>query len=522
MTIELPALHPHLLRWVADCGKGSLVADLRALGDIQPDLIRAAFVPATCAASLTRLDAPLLRGLSRRTSIAWSSPAAATHLLRIADAANDLAVTVDQIAPALTHELNSIDSTRAAMAAAITRANNAVDWTPNYVAWGTPEAALRTAVASELADLVRSAAGALRTSIAALGGLFGKEPAAELSHLAAAAPWPSRRLTPRIDTVGTAARSRLELDLAGSDAWHRVFAGRIRSALLAAGPQAHLLIYDPDAFDGQGRASIALGDVAAADHVAVLTPGIGNSPADMVGSVPVAAALQHEAERAAPGENTAVVLWFGYDIPLSGAPNDTGAVRDVRDTARAVNSTSAVAGAPWLVADTASIRSMMRSSAGLTLIGHSMGSVVTAVAARSAVDVDAVVLIGSPGVGSSDARATDLIGVAPENVFVLSSDRDPVTSDLLDVGATLLEATPIGDLAGRPDSGTAFGTDPSAAEFGAQRLASGSSPAWDPPDPWRYSLSEHALSRYLSGVGLIGVGAVVAGRTARPARVRGR
>lgn len=172
-----------------------------------------------------------------------------------------------------------------------------------------------------------------------------------------------------------------------------------------------------------------------------------------------------------------------------------------------------------LVADTGTILSTMRDSATITLIGHSMGSVVTARAARDPIGADALVLLGSPGVGQDDARVGDLAGVAPENVFVLSSDRDPVTRAATDLGARLVN----GILAG-PDSATrsSFGTDPASAVYGAQRIAGPSPTVWDSGGGWRYPLAEHSLARYLSGAGLLSVAAVVVGRTARVPRTKGR
>lgn len=432
--------------------------------------------------------------------------------------------------------LDTIENAQRSLAGAIESAHAAVDWSPSYVPWGSPEAEARTAAARTLAAAADSSRQQLMAAMSSISGALSTDPGASLAAITPPTVSAIRGSThPSVDfrptelsgaatRIDRQARDQLAADLHCGTPWRRTFALGTLTALRAAEAsggdgRARLLVYEPDAFGGQGRVALSLGDVSRADHVAILTPGIANSPADLDAAVPTAAGLRDAAELTAPGERTAVVLWFGYDIPVSGSPNNTSSAREWADFTAAASAGPATEGAPMLVADTAAILTTMRDSATLTLIGHSMGSVVTARAAREPIGADSVVLLGSPGVGRSDTRAPDLAGVAPENVFVLSSDRDPVTSSFTDLGgwlATGLVAGPGG--AGRPS----FGTDPASAAFGAQRISGPAPPLWNPGGGWRYSFAEHSLARYLSGAGLVAVGAVVAGRTARVPRTRGR
>ncbi|WP_415847456.1 alpha/beta hydrolase, partial [Tsukamurella strandjordii] len=60
----------------------------------------------------------------------------------------------------------------------------------------------------------------------------------------------------------------------------------------------HLLTYDPHAFRGDGAVVVAIGDLAAADHVGVLVPGMGTT-AGSLGAVGGGAAQLYAAARRA-------------------------------------------------------------------------------------------------------------------------------------------------------------------------------------------------------------------------------
>jgi hypothetical protein len=133
---------------------------------------------------------------------------------------------------------------------------------------------------------------------------------------------------------------------------------------------------------GRGLAVLVLGDLAAAASVAVLVPG---SDTDL--------ARLHDPDRPhrrplgwaraladAGGPGLAVVLWVGYVTP-DGLGVDAATGRLAR------------AGATALVRFVAGLR----GDAHVTVVGHSYGAVVTALAARDLAVADDVVLLGSPG-----------------------------------------------------------------------------------------------------------------------------
>ena len=87
----------------------------------------------------------------------------------------------------------------------------------------------------------------------------------------------------------------------------------------AAGADRRLLLLDLDR--DRPRAAVATGDVDTADHVAVLTPGFGNTVGgDLPGVVETAGALRDRSAAVLDGsgrsgESVAAVAWLGYDVP---------------------------------------------------------------------------------------------------------------------------------------------------------------------------------------------------------------
>jgi Alpha/beta hydrolase len=180
-----------------------------------------------------------------------------------------------------------------------------------------------------------------------------------------------------------------------------------RSAMLAAGaPYAdwaatgrQFLTFDPR---GNGRIVEVFGDLGKADRIAVLVPGVSSRAdnyntglGDVRDRAPAvqARALYDAARAAAPGRQTAVIAWLGYD-----APQGVGRSAAREELARA--------GAASLNNFTDDLVSL-RPDAGVTVIGHSYGSVVVGLAAADLpVQVKDLVVVGSPGMGVS--RAADL------------------------------------------------------------------------------------------------------------------
>ncbi|MDG4796770.1 alpha/beta hydrolase [Micromonospora sp. WMMD1082] len=151
------------------------------------------------------------------------------------------------------------------------------------------------------------------------------------------------------------------------------------------------LTFDPD---GDGRAVEVLGDLATADRIAVLVPGVGNRLADFdrgLGGVsrraPARQArdLQAAVRAADPYARVAVLAWLGYDPPdgVAAAATPASARRGAADLGGQLRT---LAG--------------QRPTARITLIGHSYGALVVGLAAVDAPpQVTDVVALGGVGVG---------------------------------------------------------------------------------------------------------------------------
>ncbi|MEU7902577.1 alpha/beta hydrolase [Actinoplanes sp. NPDC049118] len=180
--------------------------------------------------------------------------------------------------------------------------------------------------------------------------------------------------------------------------------GLSRSAALAAMVSAgepyaswartgrRFLAFDPR---GDGIGVEVVGDLEAADRIAVLVPGVDTRLRDfdrgLGGVARRAPAVQARAvydrlRAAAPGTRVAVVAWLGYDPP-EGMSLDVA--RDLRARSGAVALTAFVRGLP--------------ARAQVTLIGHSYGALVAGLAARRLPRVADVVALGAPGMGTDTA-----------------------------------------------------------------------------------------------------------------------
>lgn len=211
---------------------------------------------------------------------------------------------------------------------------------------------------------------------------------------------------------------------------------------------AQLLVFEPTAYDGEGRAAVAVGDVDTAQNVAFLVPGLNATVQNTVSPLTSGALrVTGEARRLAPDETTATVAWVGYDAP--GVWNVAG-------------DDAAEAGADLLVSDVLAVQAARDVSPHLTVVGHSYGSTTTGVAVRDHDSgVDDVVLVGSPG---PDVESVRELRLPAGHVFVGASSRDPVS--YLD----------------------RFGKDPTHASFGAVRFE-----AEDPTrNSWRLDVDDHS------------------------------
>ena len=162
------------------------------------------------------------------------------------------------------------------------------------------------------------------------------------------------------------------------------------------------------------RVALSLGDLDTADEVAVLVPGVGNTPEDdlgrLAGNARDIAAASREASH---GTSLATVVWLGYRTP------DTVLTGTMRFAAEDGGPALAHSLDGLAAARTATATGDPRT----TVVAHSYGTVVVDEAADVPgwLAADAVVLLGSPGM---EDYANSL--EAPE-VFDAASPGDPVT-----------------------------------------------------------------------------------------------
>lgn len=147
-----------------------------------------------------------------------------------------------------------------------------------------------------------------------------------------------------------------------------------------------------------GTAVEVVGDLATADKVVVLVPGVNTQLADFdrgLGGVgrraPAVQArtLLSQLHADDPEARVAVVAWLGYHPP------------DGIDWA-AITESRARTGAAALVGFVNSVQAR-RPAAEVTLVGHSYGSIVVGLAARELPGVHDVVVLGAPGLGVDSA-----------------------------------------------------------------------------------------------------------------------
>lgn len=81
------------------------------------------------------------------------------------------------------------------------------------------------------------------------------------------------------------------------------------------GADTLLLTYQPSAFNGQGRAAIAINNPDKAINTALLVPGTGHSVAEGWLSADDAVNLYTEMSRNSPVGPSSVIAWMGYDAP---------------------------------------------------------------------------------------------------------------------------------------------------------------------------------------------------------------
>ena len=454
----------------------------------------------------------------------WSTPQATRAVAtlaqagdRLADSARAAARAVVSLAEALERAHRDVERTYAHADATITARQLRREPLATNAAEIAAIAAERQALVCSMHAEMRSAEARLEAAALGATHALAVDPRDLLPHGVAA---PSTN--PGARDLDARNRAALAADRASPDGRHALFARAVQRALdeaAAHGQAVQLLTYDADSLAGHGAAAIAVGDIAYADTVSVLVPGVANSPTDMSGAVRLSADLAAATARSGPaGATSAAIAWFGYDIPLSwaadqrpiGGRNPVASI--VTNSVLAIDASAAVSGAVRLAAFTREMRTMIAPSAAVTLIGHSYGSTVVSQAARimpPEADIDDIVLLGSPGAGYRVATAHDYTAVPADHVYTVAFPGDPIPNDITDLIAEL--ANPAGIIAralAMGDRTGPFGADPNAPAFDAQAIMVPSGISWN----GGVDLGQHALDNYLSGPALQAVAAVAAGR----------
>jgi hypothetical protein len=251
-------------------------------------------------------------------------------------------------------------------------------------------------------------------------------------------------------------------------------------------PPVYLLKYQPDAFDGDGAAAIAMGNPDTAPNTAVLVKGLGTGVGEGTLSNPDGVRLYREANRADWGKPTAVVMWVGYDAPNTMA--DPGLYEP----------NMARTGGQLLAADVNALGVTHNGPPShMTVVGHSYGStVVSDAAAAYGMHRNDVVLVGSPGTDLAHSAA-DFHLSPGGHLYVGAASGDAVTWSPGEVRGPGLIGPVLGGL----------GDDPAADGFGSTRFRAENPPYTGNPiyDHSHYfdtgSESLYAISDVVSGHG---------------------
>ncbi len=275
-----------------------------------------------------------------------------------------------------------------------------------------------------------------------------------------------------------------------------------------------LYIYEPRAFNGDGRSAVAIGDLDTAEHVAFMVPGMGSEVAGMSSGRAVNVYLEGRAA-SDTGDSVAVIDWLGYDAP-------SGGITDM--ATQVANRDRAEAGATLLADDVESLFDYRNGDVHITVIGNSYGSTTAAIAADvEGLLADDLILTGSPGAG--DADDADDLTTGRGHTWVGSASTDFVTtlgvtgwtdpSEVLTANVPLTDiplwqapilANPIlGPLAGHSLPETELmGSDPAEDEFEANRFEAESVDRGPIPN-----IADHGKYYDESSESLYNVGAIV-------------
>jgi hypothetical protein len=223
-----------------------------------------------------------------------------------------------------------------------------------------------------------------------------------------------------------------------------------------------LWAYDPLAFNGWGKAAIAIGKPDYARNTAVIVPGTGSSVAQGWMSGHQDAVNLYDQSLAADPEHhyTSVIAWMGYEAPHG--------FSDLRVSEPGLART----GGDLLAADVNGLWVTHNSLTPehITVIGHSYGSTTVADAfAHSNMQANDAVLIGCPG--TDLARSSIDFHLRGGHVYVGAASTDPVS--WIGEGSGIPEEWLKGKLRdyGLPiPSDAGLGRDPAGVGYGSIRF----------------------------------------------------
>lgn len=214
-------------------------------------------------------------------------------------------------------------------------------------------------------------------------------------------------------------------------------------------PEVLLMKYDPEAFDGEGAAAIAIGNPDKAANTTVMVSGLTTSVAGGTLSDGTGVNVYNEANKADTHNSTAVVQWMGYNAPDLDADLDTNMI-GVTEPFMARD------GAQLLAPDVNALDVTHDGNpAHTTVIGHSYGSTTVADAAAGyGMRADDIVLVGCPGTDLAQSAAD--FHLPPDgHLFVGAASTDFVTG----MGREHVNIPGVG-----------LGTDPAMDGFGSTRF----------------------------------------------------
>ncbi|MFE1366952.1 alpha/beta hydrolase [Streptomyces anulatus] len=175
-------------------------------------------------------------------------------------------------------------------------------------------------------------------------------------------------------------------------------------------PEAYLLGFSTD---GNGRAIVANGNPDTADHQAVYVPGTTSNLGSVGGDINRMVELWRVADGASGNDSVSTITWLGYDAPQS-IVKDAAFSHYADDGAPAYNR----------FLDGLDASRTADSDPHRTAVGHSYGTTLIGSAARQDdLNVDDVILAGSPGVQVSKAEQLD---VSEGHVWNQEADGDVV------------------------------------------------------------------------------------------------